>query len=53
MEQTAGAWEYGGRGSSKPSADALFTRILRVPSDLSDEDEGGKLTKRKGRITEA
>lgn len=53
MEQTAGAWEYGGRGSSKPGANALFTQIVRVPLDLNNEDEGEKLMKHKGCSTEA
>lgn len=53
MEQTAGAREHGGRGSSKPGANALFTQIGSVPLDLNNEDEGEKLMKHKGWSTEA
>lgn len=52
MEQTAAAWEYGGRRSSKPGVNALFTWILRVPLDLNNEDEGEKLMKHKGWVAE-
>lgn len=46
MEQTEGAWEYSGQRSLKTGAKALFIRILRVPSDLNNGDEGEKSMKR-------